>query len=520
MVLYKDASPTPAARQAHAGDTGPDAAAGGPQADTQPSVLQYLVNFGPLLAEFLGTTLVTFCYCCGREGSPAAWRPTSTGFSIMACTYALGPISGAHLNPAVSLCTGLAGKGRWSRLFQYMLFQILGAILGAAMARQAYGHRLRRAIGPQGDYGEGNALFMECIFTGMLCFVYLNVALSRDNNPISDGNQFYALAVAFMYIAGGHTSWDISGGFFNPAVALGTDTANRMFNSESNHFGFSIGYSFIEFIGAWIGAVAFRTLRPSEDFPAEAFGRYKPSRAVQLLSEAVGTFSLVFIAENAANSTSTPKAMPWAAAATEVSMVYALSDVSGAHFNPVVTVAVAFSGRAGRNAFSWIEMVEYIVVQVLAGNVGAWISTAVCNGKNLPLWPNQEEFGIETPSVAELIFSFVLAYITLATSTVTGINTPSMRNSYFGIAMGLTIAAGGLSLSRLSRGLMNPALTIGISTVHMVNHGSFWPCLIVSVHQVCGAWLAAVFFRVSHAATYQKEGVHLLAGIRRSPGLV
>merc|ERR1719456_707025 len=76
-----------------------------------------------------------------------------------------------------------------------------------------------------------DALLVELLYTFMLCFVVLNVATAEDNA----GNQYYGLAIGFVIIAGGYAAGNISGGAFNPAVALGVAAA-----SAGLGFGFSL----------------------------------------------------------------------------------------------------------------------------------------------------------------------------------------------------------------------------------------------------------------------------------------
>ena len=93
----------------------------------------------------------------------------------------------------------------------------------------------------------------------MLCFVVLNVATAEENA----GNQYFGLAIGFVIVAGGYAAGNISGGAFNPAVALGVDTA-----SAGAGFGFSLLYWCAEFLGAAIAA-GLRRLRDTHGFDAD-----------------------------------------------------------------------------------------------------------------------------------------------------------------------------------------------------------------------------------------------------------
>merc|ERR1711881_431844 len=92
-------------------------------------------------------------------------------------------------------------------------------------------------------------------YTFMLCFVVLNVATAGKNA----GNQFFGLAIGFVIIAGGYAAGNISGGCFNPAVALGIDVS-----SAGLGFGWGIAYTAYELLGAAAVAGMFRIVRPDE----------------------------------------------------------------------------------------------------------------------------------------------------------------------------------------------------------------------------------------------------------------
>merc|ERR1719207_209042 len=103
----------------------------------------------------------------------------------------------------------------------------------------------------------------EALYTCLLAFVVLNVACSSMNNPKENNNKFYGLAIGFVIIAGAYGAGAISGGCFNPAVAIGIDTA-----SFSHGFGWCLAYTAFEFIGAALAAGMFYVVRP-EDFGGE-----------------------------------------------------------------------------------------------------------------------------------------------------------------------------------------------------------------------------------------------------------
>merc|ERR1719316_656887 len=146
----------------------------------------------------------------------------------------------------------------------------------------------------------------------MLCFVVLNVATASKNA----GNQFFGLAIGFVIIAGGYAAGNISGGAFNPAVALGIDVS-----SAGLGFGWGFAYTGYELVGAALAAGAFRLVRP-DDFG----GSDQYELGTKCISEFIGTFFLVLtVGLNVLNNS---PAGAWSIAASLMCMIFALGNCS------------------------------------------------------------------------------------------------------------------------------------------------------------------------------------------------
>merc|ERR1719453_1499295 len=98
-------------------------------------------------------------------------------------------------------------------------------------------------LAPTKGFGPLNAALAEIVYTFMLCFVVLNVACSKAH---AGKNQFYGLAIGFVIVAGGYSGGHISGGAFNPAVALGIDVSSAL----NGGFGWCLLYIGFEVLGA------------------------------------------------------------------------------------------------------------------------------------------------------------------------------------------------------------------------------------------------------------------------------
>ncbi|OLP81128.1 putative aquaporin NIP4-2 [Symbiodinium microadriaticum] len=158
----------------------------------------------PLVAECFGTGCLVFTVGCLVTGpAPQAWVPTSIAFVLMVMIYATGSISGGNLNPAVSLSLAICGKLPWNKMLTYWMVQLVGGFIGSALFRLVCspGYVIVAPIKP---FGAGSCFCAELIYTTLLCFTVLSCAASRRNNPKDDPNQFYALAIGFTIIAGGH----------------------------------------------------------------------------------------------------------------------------------------------------------------------------------------------------------------------------------------------------------------------------------------------------------------------------
>merc|ERR1719321_2187412 len=313
----------------------------------------------------------------------------------------------------------------------------------------------------------------------MLCFVVLNVATAGKNA----NNQFFGLAIGFVIVAGGYAAGGISGGAFNPAVALGIDVS-----SAGLGFGWGFAYTAYELIGAALASAMFRVVRPDE-FGAEA----EYNLSTKLVSEFIGTFYLVLtVGLNVLGKSPAPV---WSIAASLMCMIYALGNCSGAHFNPAVTLAILASGR---KLITASEAAAYMAAQILGGVTAGYVYAAMHHGATFPLAPGTG-FGFGHAAAAEIVFTFVLCFVVLCVATV---KEPS--KDMFGLAIASCVTAGGYAIGAVSGGSLNPAVSFGISSANIINKGMFYNCLIYSAYEFVGAGLAAGVFMATHPSEYPK----------------
>ena len=171
-----------------------------------------------LTVEFIGTFFLMFTIgtAVATAGSLA---PLAIGSVLMVMVFAGGHISGGHYNPAVSTAVLARGKMAAGEYVPYVVAQLAASVLAALLVRGlGYGPRHAAAVA-----GTGKILIAEFLFTFALCFVVLNVATARG----TENNSFYGLAIGFTVAAGAFAVGGISGGSFNPAVALGASVLGR-----------------------------------------------------------------------------------------------------------------------------------------------------------------------------------------------------------------------------------------------------------------------------------------------------
>jgi len=428
-------------------------------------------------AEFLGTFFLVFTIGCNVLSGQPVWGGVSIACVLTVMIYALGKSSGANFNPAVSFALGLTGKMDWAEVAIYAVVQTVAGICGGLCYVGTFGESFN--LTPIKGHSWWQAGIAELLYTFMLCFVVLNVAAS---NVHANKNQFYGLAIGFVIVAGAYSGGSVSMGCFNPAVAFGIDVSSAYHGVK-----YCFIYTAFELVGAALAAVAFKVCRGAQEIDAEA----DPCMAAKLLSEFLGTYMLVLTV--GLNVLSGSAAGAFSIAASLMCMIFALGTCSGAHFNPAVTVAIVC---AGRDKCSAKAGAMYIGVQVLAGVCAAFTYSLLMNGETFALKPADSKW--HQAIIAELVFTFVLAFVVLSVATV-----HSVLSEYFGFAIGMCVTVGGFAIGKVSGGSLNPAVSIGISSSHIMGGGNFWPCIVYTLVELVAGVLAAGVFILTQPSEYE-----------------
>jgi aquaporin Z len=170
------------------------------------------------VTEFIGTFFLTFAVgVAALTGS--AFVPLAAGGTLIAMVYAGGHISGAHYNPAVTIAALVRRRITFGDAVGYWIVQVIGGVAAGALARAVVKPAAVKTLHVSG-HAEAAVAVVEVLITFALCYVVLNVATSKDQPD----NGFFGLAIGFTVAAGAFAVGGVSGGVFNPAVALGGAT--------------------------------------------------------------------------------------------------------------------------------------------------------------------------------------------------------------------------------------------------------------------------------------------------------
>jgi aquaporin Z len=208
-----------------------------------------------LVVEFIGTFF--FLFAIGEALTNAGrFAPLAIGAALMVMVFAGGHISGGHYNPAVSVAAMVRGRLPGDEFLPYLFAQLAGAIVAALVFLAVEDEAVA------GEFaGAGTMLVVEFLFTFALCWVVLHTATAVG----TEGNSFYGLAIGFTFMVGVFAVGALSGGAFNPAVAIGAMIMGFLEWSDIWI------YLFANFLGGAAAALVFLYVNPAETpVPREA----------------------------------------------------------------------------------------------------------------------------------------------------------------------------------------------------------------------------------------------------------
>jgi aquaporin Z len=197
-----------------------------------------------LLIEFLGTFFLILTIAMSSSALAIA-------AILMAWVYIGGYISGAHYNPAVSFAAALSGKINYHKFMWYSIVQVLGGV--AAFAFTSFLHGQIAIPEP----GQGVSFLQGFIVEALLAFVFALVVLVVSTSQRFKGSHVFGFAIGFTIPALLSVGGPISGGLFNPALALGANLfgAVKGVHMVPGHLVMYVGGALA---GGFLAAYAFR----------------------------------------------------------------------------------------------------------------------------------------------------------------------------------------------------------------------------------------------------------------------
>jgi len=200
-----------------------------------------LRQWKPILAEFVGTCIFAFVTETAAVSISVLKDPTVApvllgalvnGFTLVGLIYSLGPVSGAHFNPAVTVGALIAKQVTLVQALFYIIFQILGGLLGTSWVLLVRPQAIEIHHGQLGlfklteDVNWGRGLFVEAVTTFILVFVIFCVVLNPHLTVETAASGhiaplFAPISVGFTVSANIFATGSLTGGCMNPARALG-----------------------------------------------------------------------------------------------------------------------------------------------------------------------------------------------------------------------------------------------------------------------------------------------------------
>ncbi len=218
---------------------------------------------GAALAEALGTFILLF-FGIGTilavggagEADQKVAIALAFGLAILAAAYAFGHVSGAHLNPAVTIAQVVSGRLPAPAAVPYIVAQVVGALLGALAARLSFGESVALSATQPGAVGADGAFLAEVILGFILMLVVKGTAVDdRSEGPAA------GMAIGLTIAAGHLAMIPVSGASFNPARSI----ASAVVGGELGHLWI---YLIAPVIGAVVAALLYenilRTTRPPD----------------------------------------------------------------------------------------------------------------------------------------------------------------------------------------------------------------------------------------------------------------
>lgn len=223
----------------------------------------------PLLAELIGTALLV-AFGAGSVVAGLQMGAGTLGFAglgfvaltfslvIAVAVYALGPVSGAHINPVVTLALAVTGRFPWRHVLPYLLAQLVGGAVGGLLILGLFGHRSvdlgmgLTVLGPGVDVWQ--AVLAEGLGTFLLMLTIMAMAVD-PRAPAGWAGLMIGLSVGCAILLIG----PLTGGSLNPARTFGPDLALALGGGQAE-WGQFVWYWIGPLVGAVLAALCYDSL--------------------------------------------------------------------------------------------------------------------------------------------------------------------------------------------------------------------------------------------------------------------
>lgn len=197
------------------------------------------------------------------------------------------------------------------------------------------------------------------------------------------------------------------------------------------------------------------------------------------LVEFIGTYFLIFTIGCVVIGSSSGELGPIAIGSVLTALIFAGGHISGAHYNPAVTIAFWLNGKCERK-----DIMPYIFAQLSAAFLAAY--TVLFFRQGSEVYPMELDTG--RAIVAEVLFTFALVYVILNVALAERLK----GNSFYGLAIGLIVLGGIYSVGDISGAVFNPAVAFGITTMGISVISNIWIYLLANL---AGGISAALIYK-------------------------
>ena len=167
-------------------------------------------------------------------------------------------------------------------------------------------------------------------------------------------------------------------------------------------------------------------------------------------------------------------------------MVYAGGRISGGHYNPAVSFAACIKG-----ALSWKQFIPYAIAQILGAAAAAGVVLYLVA---VPPYSDEINFSIPAMIICELLFTFALCFVVLSTAT----SKSTEGNSFYGLAIGGTLATAIFATLGTCLGAFNPAVALGLLIMKAAKFNLVWITILANLAGGAIAAYAYKFIAAEH----------------------